>query len=459
MLHIDPYFLFSIRSQTGYTWQKMICELIDNSFDAEATLINISFPGGKVFSIEDNGIGCRDLNLMLNLGSRFELENNDIGKYGVGCKLAMIWLWGRTHLETCYRGHSTSASVNWQKVALGEESFPPAIQSPLDSHRIGTFVKCFAERAYPKNLNSLRENIASTYTPAIENGCKILWNVGNKPHKLSPRKWPDCYKEESDIVIAAGRSVSVKMGIVREGVFNPYQKGFSFERTYRVIMESPLGSGEEHSVARIAAKIQLGKEWDLSTNKDELLEFQEDLGEAIQNRFGDLIREGSEQAVSFEDQQFNKELAIVVSVSAKTRREQRHSVDDGCIGTVEPKETGRKRQRATESIDEPGSVIDGESKRRRSGFSVECYTDDSDTFGYYDRPANRVRLNVGNEWLASRHREQDKNALLPVIYGILSDYAVRHESEKIPLFREQIDNFSLQWGSSVAATMQSEVSR
>ena len=458
MLQVDPRYLYSIRAQSSYTWQKMVCELIDNSFDAKADSVKISFPGGKVFSIEDNGVGCHDLSLMLNLGNRFELESNDIGKYGVGCKLALIWLWGRTEVKTRHKELSRSVEVNWENVANGKDDFPPAIYS---SGKLtpGTLIKCFSERAYPKNLNSLRENIASTYTPAIDNGCKIFWFVNGPSYRLIGRKWPQCESEDYQTVIAAGREVSVRMGIVKEGVFNPYQKGFSFERTHRVIMESALGSGE-YSVSRIAARISLGKEWDLSTNKDELLEFRDELEEAIYSQFEGMIREASEQAVSFEDQEFNRELASIIQESTKAgQREERPNPGES-KGTVEPKETGRKRENATSASDKNGSVI-GEYgiNKRRSGFSVETYFDDSLTFGYYDRPANKVRLNLSNEWIAKKHREKNMDAIIPVVYGLLADFAIRNEANSIPLFKSLLPTFGEQWGSSVASTVDCEVSR
>lgn len=447
---VEPHFLYSIRAQSSFSWRKMICEFIDNSLDADATRVDLHWPGGNVFRIEDDGRGTADLMRMITLGKRHDHATNDIGKYGVGCKQALIWLWGTSRIESRTADGASELEINWSDVAAGDAPYPtgPSVGSRTAP---GTKIECFGDRSYPK-FDPLISDLESTYTPGIEAGRRIVVHQHAKaPRLLTCRQWPKTTEEIDDTIEAAGRSVRIRMGIVAEGQRNPYEKGFSFERSYRVIKSSLLGANG-FATSRIAARITLGKEWELSTNKDDFFEFETELAEAIQERCHELMKKASEQAMTIEEATFNQELAtLVASASKKTRRESRKPSGDS-VGSVEPKNTGRKRTTASESTDQPGSVIDplGEERRRKRGFQVDTYTDNegSFSFGYYDDAANRLRLNIGNPWLMDQHKTRNMDALLPVIYGILTNHAITSESSRMPLFAD-ITDFASHWGSLV----------
>lgn len=452
---VESGFLYSIRAQSAFTWRKMICELIDNSFDASASEVHIEFPGGKVFRVRDNGSGTDDLMRLITLGKRKDHATNDIGKYGVGCKQALIWLWGTSILESTTANGSQYLEINWEQIADGLAEYPtlPTLDHVSAFSGTGTRIQCLGDRGYPR-MDGLIASISATYTPGIEIGKRIVF----KPERgagvpVVPRQWPKTDQMIDDTIEAAGRSVRIRMGIVSQGTPNPYGEGFSFERTYRVIKESTLGANG-FAVSRIAARITLGNEWELSTNKDDFTEYQDELAEAIYERCRDLMAEASDQAVTLEDDTFNKELASIVEESAgKTRRESRPGGGDA-EGAAQPKQTGRKRQTAKESTDDEGSVLAAAGKKsRRRGFTIETYVDSdgSMTFGKYDADGNRVRLNIGNPWLYEMHRSKNRNALLPVLYGILADAATKRQAERLPLFIDQGDDLVAQWGACVAA--------
>lgn len=452
---VENAFLYSIRAQASFTWKKMICELIDNSFDADASSVCIEFPGGKVFRIKDNGSGTDDIMRLVTLGQRKDHATNDVGKYGVGCKLALIWLWGTSIIETRTVDHQQSLEIHWENIAEGLAQYPttPELNSAVTFSGTGTRIECRGERSYPK-IQSLSQSLAATYTPGIELGKQLSIKAddgGARP--IKPREWPKVTKFLDDTIEAAGRPVRIRMGIVPQGVVNPYSEGFSFERTYRVIKESTLGANG-FAVSRLAARITLGKEWELSTNKDDFTEYQDELAEAINNRCHEIMAEASEQAVSIEDNSFNKELAQIVQEGTKRKRRESRPGEGDTSGAVPPKNTGRKRESAKESTDEDGSVIgEGGKNSRKRGFTIETYVDQcgSMTFGRYDADGNRVRLNTGNPWLCEMHRSRNSNALLPVVYGILADAAHRRESAKVPLFIDQGEDLVSQWGSAVAS--------
>jgi hypothetical protein len=456
---VEPHFLYSIREQSSFTWKSMICELIDNAFDADADCVRLMWPGGKVFEISDNGVGTDNLLNLLTLGGRCDHQTNNIGKYGVGAKQALIWLWGVSEISsTVMNGDSQSLTVDWESIASGQIQYPS--YADIDRQRVsaglrGTRLKCMSIRTSPK-MEMLLPSLANTYTPGLELGRNIFASVATKtPEKLKPRSWPATEEEIVDTIQAAGREVSIRMGIVKKGELNPYNHGFSFERTYRVIKESTLGAKGGLSVSRIAARISLSKEWSLSTNKDDFTEFQDELADAIYERCHSLMQAASEQTISHEDSQFNRELSEIVMKSSKKKREKRNGGSQS--GSVQPKLTGRQRRNASQTTNEDGSVDDSGNRHSRNGFDVETYEDDTQTFGYYDPDGNRVRLNTANSWLRDKHRNRVQDALIPVIYGILAEHAIRSDGGKNPLLKDQIEKlFCDQWGKMVEATVEAE---
>lgn len=452
-------YLHALRKQTAFTWKSMVCELIDNAFDANANEVRLSWPGGKVFEISDDGCGTEDLMRLLHLGRRMEHETNDIGKYGIGSKYALIWLWGVSEIESRTSQSNLHISVDWEQVASDIAPYPSQmdIQELEPNGRTGTKLRALGEKSYPK-FDELFASLGSTYTPGLELGKRIFVRKPGKQYiNVVGRSFPKTApgKLIEDVIEAAGREVRIKIGIVQEGECNPFKNGFSFERTYRVIKESTLGANG-FSVSRLAGRITLGKDWGLSTNKDDLQDFQDELGEAIYNRCSELMKEASEQAISHEDAMFNRELAQKI-VGCGTRREKRKKGSSS--GSVEPKHTGRKRQRAQETTDNDGSVIEGMS-RSKSGFTVETYEDDSSTVGYYDEAGNRVRLNISNSFVKKKHRAQDADTLLSVVYGILAQASIQGQADRSPLFKSQIEgDFFNVWGQAIELAAETEQSK
>ena len=88
----------SLAAQLASTisWSKGIGELIDNALDAGASKIDIVFHGKSVV-VQDNGLGCCDLSVILTPGKRVDLSSakkgiHTLGRYGVGAQDAMVGL-------------------------------------------------------------------------------------------------------------------------------------------------------------------------------------------------------------------------------------------------------------------------------------------------------------------------------------------------------------------------------
>lgn len=65
--HVD---LLGALRQQNLQWKSLISELVDNSFDAGATRVEITYGPGKRLEIRDDGVGCKDISAMLTLGGR-----------------------------------------------------------------------------------------------------------------------------------------------------------------------------------------------------------------------------------------------------------------------------------------------------------------------------------------------------------------------------------------------------
>ena len=79
----------------GYEFNDAIADIIDNSVQAEATVIsvNLNFDGEESYlTIADNGLGmtAKQIQEALRFGTIRTYEENDLGRYGLGLKTASL---------------------------------------------------------------------------------------------------------------------------------------------------------------------------------------------------------------------------------------------------------------------------------------------------------------------------------------------------------------------------------
>jgi hypothetical protein len=85
-------FAHAWRKGHNLTLKKAICELIDNSIDANATIIKIYYDH-EYFIIHDDGNGVDDLRIINKLyASSKKNENDKIGKWGIGYWAACVFI-------------------------------------------------------------------------------------------------------------------------------------------------------------------------------------------------------------------------------------------------------------------------------------------------------------------------------------------------------------------------------
>jgi hypothetical protein len=96
----------------GYNPSTAVADLVDNSLDAKASVININFEYNEsdgMITITDNGTGMNDemLQTAMNIGSkdpRAKRGANELGRFGMGLKTASFSLGKRLSVLTKYEG-------------------------------------------------------------------------------------------------------------------------------------------------------------------------------------------------------------------------------------------------------------------------------------------------------------------------------------------------------------------
>jgi hypothetical protein len=96
----------------GYNPSTAVADLVDNSLDAKASMININFDYNEsdgMIIITDNGTGMNDemLQTAMNIGSkdpRAERGANELGRFGMGLKTASFSLGKRLSVLTKFEG-------------------------------------------------------------------------------------------------------------------------------------------------------------------------------------------------------------------------------------------------------------------------------------------------------------------------------------------------------------------
>src|SRR5436190_20027794 len=90
-----PHYLEAVMSQK-WTVSGALAELIDNSFGparGDASRVEIEWNATtRTFTVRDDGQGMKELELLLRPGRTIGLSAKDIGRYGAGGTMAVMWL-------------------------------------------------------------------------------------------------------------------------------------------------------------------------------------------------------------------------------------------------------------------------------------------------------------------------------------------------------------------------------
>lgn len=268
----------------GYTNYSAIADLVDNSFDAEATFVKIyarQRDNDAEIIISDNGTGMNEavLGQAIRLGSNIEKsEDSDLGKFGMGLCTASLSICKQTTVLTKREDGDLLKAINDVDEVVAQKKFVSFLgKSKMDESILfdemtnnaghGTVVilrQC--DNLNNKNLTNLSNKIAKDLARIF----RYFINAGRKIYvndvllsAIDPLDWdnPKTNKfDDSKLEISLGEVnevMQVKLAVLapdysngeKENALNMQSQGFYVMRNNREIMNGvTLGLFTKHNV-------------------------------------------------------------------------------------------------------------------------------------------------------------------------------------------------------------------
>jgi hypothetical protein len=447
-------------------WHSALAELIDNSYDhGSASSVEIILDG-NVVKIRDNGVGVTDVTSCFRYGDHRVASKEGISKYGVGAKDVWLAFCNTMKVITVCDGIKTIASADCEKMA-SEQSFEmeDPIQSQAPPDEIGTIIELHLRKGKKRPSDDVVAKLSWMFTPAIRTGFQILFTkVTGKVISRRPLK-PVDLPLMTDIVQAEfevhGKGVRIEIGIIADG--QEMKNGpFWLIREHRIVECTSLGIKNGYGAKKIAGAIYLKDGWSLSRHKDSLMELGDELGDAIFERIEGVLKKADDIADVFESKALRSDVCDMLNSAIgnaesmnKDRKKQQRRDKGSLVGSVAPKNTGRKQRRTTKPKDLEGDYIDDsgsgskQSKSSRNRIQFDWQEMDNEGVGYVDPLGKFVWLNSSNKYVNGLIGENRKPELCMLIASMLADHHCRHEGNGQTLLSFSFDNFSESLGSII----------
>lgn len=187
-----------LRGQQNQKWTVAgaLSELVDNSLGSgrgNADTVTIFHDTThRVLSVLDNGVGMDAVGRLFQLGNTIGRSPGDIGLYGQGGTLAILWLPQEVKVYTMRNGMVSSYRMKWQEQFEAAHYFavpddwetatlantPPKLLEY--GHGTMIMAKLLPGRSF--HASNVIRDLARTYAPAVRNGKIITWRTisGNK---------------------------------------------------------------------------------------------------------------------------------------------------------------------------------------------------------------------------------------------------------------------------------------
>jgi hypothetical protein len=188
-----PAFLLAMQNQS-WTVAGALAELVDNGFGpgrGNADTVKIWYDtGARTVTVFDNGQGMEQLGRLFQLGNTIGRVPGDIGIYGSGGTMALLWLARKVSIWTLRRRNVSYDSVDW-KQCIRDDSYPLVSDARraatirntpaelLEAGR-GTLIKLHLQKGrkfYPSNV---QRDLAAIYAPAARQGKRLVWETIGK---------------------------------------------------------------------------------------------------------------------------------------------------------------------------------------------------------------------------------------------------------------------------------------
>mgnify|MGYP003645112752 CR=1 FL=1 len=397
-----------------------LLELIDNSIDAQASLVTITEKDGDLW-ITDNGEGLDNLADALIVGK--SSKRTGIGRYGVGLKDACV----RYSNSTVIASRGKSVRAPW-KLIIEEisdgEVFPEDVTDDGMTHIV---LEDFRER-YGSAICT--DSIRRVYAPLIESKAIQICLNGSA---LDPMPKPS-FTEELDVTLQfRDRLARLSGGIFNAGDaqrrywsgYNPFYQG-------RLIGDGKItkwGVGDE-ACSNFAFQVDLidgDSPWVLATNKNAAEELEELIDKCYWEHTRPLLKMAAEQTRLIDLRSVEDSINRALNPTGNQTRRRKQ----GKEGTVKPKDTGeRKKKTFTARAD--GGYTNGERERNIPAIQFRFEHLSGDTLGICQQHGRGLLLeaNLDNKFI-NKHRGNNV-AILAIAKLVYSVHRKIAEHDTVP---------------------------
>jgi hypothetical protein len=417
-----------------------IVELIDNSLDAHGQNNRVDYDvASHVITISDDGVGAPDPSAIVTMGEHDSEGRDTSGRYGIGAKDAIMALGTAVEIVTVRNGLRRTVRADFEEIKTTDRWVAREDQDEVASGtHSGTVVRiCNVNRKiYPQ---AIAEKLAATFAPALRRGKQIFVNgiAVDAPAEV----------EVTDRLEGSGvlghKQYRWWAGIKADG--QKIDGGWRFEFKNRVLDSTPSNRSygtqdmDTHKFYGVITLVEpedaeQHERWYVNKHKTSAEEL-EDLCEAIFPHVQALLRRAAEEhAITLESEiadDVGRELTEALSESRMKKERRKGGIEEHQPGTVLPRNTGKRRRRATQTQEGEGSitVVDEFSGKR---FSI-IMVDDDDRFGWVEgnRKSNKVYLGRLHEYWCVHARNRDLVKMSAM--ALLTGHAITTEDGNQPI--------------------------
>ena len=421
----------------------MICELVDNAFDADAKRVWIEL-GRRSITVGDDGSGMEDIDdaVRFGKGTRAGRRGGVLGRYGVGMTDALCKLGPRAEVVTLRDGQVRKLRVDWEE-CLRNDHFPYLCElKPQPSRELvlfdgigvsaGTRVRIHGEPP-GIHLDKLRRLLTERYTPGIWQSREIFVRRETQDwlviEDMDPGELSDVIEYDGAI---DGLPYHVYGGLMtrRNVVYNRTFIGYA----YRFVEETTeLFKG----VSTAHLQVFLGEAWKecLGTHKNRIERKREELFEDIRSRAKDWLAAAERKAEALQLQNLALELEDYLERMSEPHGADAVAPSAQRRGGARRAAGGRERARQAE-----GSAGDERSARSKRGIQIswdpalrqmgELRVADDGEIG--------VALNPDDPRIRALRERRDCPGLVHIISAYVAQYAALAEANAKQVLRPGI---------------------
>jgi hypothetical protein len=422
----------------------MICELVDNAFDAEAKRVWIEL-GRRSITVGDDGTGMEDIDdaVRFGKGTRAGRRGGVLGRYGVGMTDALCKLGPRAEVVTLREGLVRRLRVDWEECLrndhfpyLGDGKAQRAQQIELFdglTARSGTRVRIHGE-APGMQLEKLRRVLTERYTPGLWQDREIFvrregqeW-LGVEP--MDPGQLSDRLEYDGEV---DGLPYHLYGGLMaqRSVVYNRAFIGFA----YRFVEETTELFG---GISTAHLQIFLGDAWKecLGTHKNRIERKREELFEDIRSRAKEWLAAAERKAEALQLTSLALELEQYLERMARPAGGEAVAPGPPAADTRVKEREAAPRERGHEGDSEGAAGGEASAKARR-GIQIrwdpalrqmgELRVTDDGEIG--------VTLNPDDARIRSLRERRDCPGLVHIISAYVAQYAALSEANARRLLR------------------------